>query len=472
MDIGNNSDLTIASLAPLIRRRRLSPVELTRALLARIDRLEPHLNSFITVTADLALAQARRAEKEIAGGAYRGVLHGIPICLKDLFHTGGVRTTAGSKILRNFVPDENATVVDRLLTAGAILLGKTNLHEFAYGATNLNPHYGPAKNPWSTDRVSGGSSGGSAVAVTAGLAVASLGTDTGGSIRIPSAACGCVGLKPTYGRVPVYGVIPLAPSLDHVGPICRCVEDAALVLEVIAGADPRDPASVGQVGERFAQDLKKGLRGLRIGVPRQYFFDHLQSEVRRNITGAIAVLEQTGAEIREVNLKHMGETARLAAEITVAEALVYHSRWMSKRPADYGPDLRLRFEEGMEMSALAYLQAQELRKVYAREFEQAMQSIDLMVAPTLPITAPRMDETEVGIGRAREDVRMALLRLTRPGNLTHLPAITVPCGVSSGHLPTGLQMIGRRMQEGTLLRAAYGFERLTPWHEMFPSDPV
>ncbi len=472
MDIGNDTELTIVRLAPLIRRRRLSPVDLTRALLARVDRLEPRLNSFITVTSDVALAQARRAEKEIAKGGYRGALHGIPICLKDLFYTRGIRTTAGSRILRNFVPTENAAVVDRLFEVGAILLGKTNLHEFAYGATNINPHFGPVHNPWAADRMSGGSSGGSAAAVAAGMAVASLGTDTGGSIRIPAAACGCVGFKPTHGRVPLCGVIPLAPSLDHVGPICRCVEDASLVLEAIAGAEHCDPASFGRVGERFGQDLRKGLRGLRIGVPRQYFFDRLQREVRRNTLDAIAVMEQNGAEVREVDLKGMGETAKLAGQITLAEAVVYHWRWMQKRPADYGPDLRIRLKEGMEISALAYLSAQNSRDAYTQEFDNLLQSVDILAAPTLPVAAPRIEESEVMAGRTKENVRIALLRLTRPGNLTGLPAITLPCGLTKDGLPTGLQLIGRHMDEKTVLRAAYAYEQLTPWHEMFPADPA
>lgn len=471
MDFGNNGGLTITRLAPLIRRRTLSPVELTRAVLARIDRLEPGLNSFITVTSDLALAQAKRAEKEIVRGAYRGVLHGIPFCLKDLFYTRGVRTTAGSRILRNFIPAENAVAVDRLFAAGIILLGKTNLHEFAYGATNVNPHFGPVHNPWARDRMSGGSSGGSAAAVAAGLAIASLGTDTGGSIRIPAAACGCVGIKPTHGRVPLCGVIPLAPSLDHIGPICRCVEDVALVLEAIAGADACDPASSGRVGERFTQDLKKGLRGLRLGVPRQYFFDRLQRDVRRNVTAAIATLEHNGAEVREVNLKWMSETARLAGEITVAEALVYHWKWVQQRSAEYGPDVRVRLKEGMDESALAYLQAQEMRRVYAKEFDNVLRSVDVLAAPTLPVAAPRIEESEVVVGRSRENVRVALLRLTRPGNLTGLPAITVPCGLTSDGLPTGLQLIGRRFDEKTVLRAAYAYELATSWHEMFPPEP-
>jgi aspartyl-tRNA(Asn)/glutamyl-tRNA(Gln) amidotransferase subunit A len=470
MSFGNNSELTISHLAPLIRRRKLSPVELTRALLARIDRHGSALNSFITVTSDLALAQAKRAEREIAKGQYRSPLHGIPICLKDLFFTRGIRTTAGSKILRHFIPEHNAAVVDRLFDAGAVLLGKTNLHEFAYGATNINPHFGPVHNPWDVRRMSGGSSGGSAAAVVAGLAVASLGTDTGGSIRIPAAACGCVGLKPSHGRVPLCGVIPLAPSLDHVGPICRCVQDAGLVLEAVAGADSCDPASFGKMGERFGKDLKKGLKGLRIGLPRQYFFDRLQPEVRRNTLDAIALLEKNGAQVREVNLKHMRETADLAGQITLAEALVYHWRWVQKRSADYGSDLRIRLSEGMEISALAYLHAQEVRDAYTQDFDKTLQSVDLIAAPTLPVAAPGLDENEVMTGRAKENVRIALLRLTRPGNLTGLPAISLPCGFTRNGLPTGLQLIGRHLDERTVLRAAYAYEQLTSWHTMFPPE--
>jgi aspartyl-tRNA(Asn)/glutamyl-tRNA(Gln) amidotransferase subunit A len=470
MQFANNSDLTIARLAPLLRRKKISPVELTRAFLARIERLNPGLNSFITVTAELALAQARKAEKEIACGDYRGALHGMPVCLKDLFYTKGIRTTAGSRILRNFVPDADAAVVERLYQAGAVLLGKTNLHEFAYGATNLNPHFGPTRNPWAAGYMTGGSSGGSAAAVTAGLAVASLGSDTGGSIRIPAAACGCVGFKPTYGRVPLCGVIPLAPSLDHAGPITRSVHDAALMLEAVAGADGCDPAGFGEPGECFTQDLKKGLAGLRIGVPRQYFFDRLQGKVRQNVLAAISILEQNGAECAEVDLRLTDGTAQLAGEITLAEALLFHWKWVKKRPNDYGEDLRLRLKEGIEISALTYLRAQEWRRAYTREFEGALEAVDLLAAPTLPVAAPKLEDQEVSLGRTRENVRLALLRLTRPGNLTGLPAISVPCGFTSEGLPSGLQLIGRRGDERTVLRAAYAYEQLTPWHEMFPPD--
>jgi aspartyl-tRNA(Asn)/glutamyl-tRNA(Gln) amidotransferase subunit A len=462
--------LTIAQLARLLRARRLSPVELTRAVLERIERQQPRLNAFITVTADLALRQAAAAEKEIMRGRWRGALHGIPVCVKDLFHVKGVRTTAGSRILADFVAGETAAAVERLLHAGAVLVGKTNLHEFAYGPTNLNPHYGDVRNPWNPERMSGGSSGGSAAAVAAGLALAALGTDTGGSIRIPAAACGCVGLKPTYGRVPLRGVIPLAASLDHAGPLCRCVQDAAIVLGAIAGADPADPWSYGRPGENFSRELRRGLRGIRVGVPRQYFCERVQPDVMRRVREAVAVLSAEGASVREVDLKMMDETARLAAVITHAEAILYHWRWLQTRPQDYGPDVRLRLEGGGTSSAAEYLQAQERRRAYAREMDKVLERVDLLAVPTLPVAAPRIDEASVRIGRRSEDTRLTLLRFTRPANVAGLPAISLPCGFTAENLPVGLQLIGRRRRERTLLRAAYAFEQATPWHAMFPPD--
>jgi aspartyl-tRNA(Asn)/glutamyl-tRNA(Gln) amidotransferase subunit A len=472
MNLQNDATLTISQLAPLLRRRKLSPVELTRWILTRIERLQPHLNAYITITSDLALRQARQAEKEIAKGQYRGPLHGIPISLKDLFHTRGVRTTGGSRILRRFVPSDDAPAAARMSAAGAVLLGKTNLHEFAYGATNVNLHYGAVRNPWDLDRMSGGSSGGSAASVSAALALASLGTDTGGSIRIPAAACGCVGLKPTHGLVPLSGVIPLAPSLDHVGPLCRCVEDAALILSSIAGADPNDPSSLAAPAASFTRELRAGIKGLRIGIPKQYFFDRIQSGVRTLVLAAISMLEKLGARIHEVNLELMQETAVLAGVITVAEALPYHWRWLRTRAGDYDPAIRARMEASKDLPAVEYLLAQERRRSYSAKFERVMRSVDLLAAPTLPIFAPRIGDAEVAAGRSREDVRMALLRLTRPANLTGLPSISVPCGFSTGGLPAGLQLIGRRWDEATLLRAAYAYEQATPWHQQFPQVAV
>ena len=460
----NDRDWTIAHLAPLIRRNKLSPVELTRFCLERIARLQPEINSYITITRDIALAQARRAEKEIAKGDYRGVLHGIPINLKDLFFTRGIRTTAGSRVLRKFIPEENAAVVDSLLHAGCILLGKTNMHEFAFGSTNLNPHYGPVRNPWNTDRISGGSSGGSAASVVTAQAMASFGTDTGGSIRIPAAACGCVGFKPSYNRVPMRGILPLSATLDHAGPLSRCVLDAAFLLDAAA-----KPQSMEYSSARIAHEIRRGVKSTVIGVPRQYFYDRIQSGVRESVLTAARVFEQLGADIREVNLKGMEDTEQLAADITGCEALAFHEAWLRTKSRDYGEDVRTRLEQNRAISAISYIQCLNKRASYAREFEKAMDEIHLLLVPTLPVTAPPIDAVNIRIGRARESARLAMLRLTRPGNLARLPAISLPCGFSDG-LPVGLQLIGRYFDDISVLRAAYAYESATPWHEHFPVD--
>jgi aspartyl-tRNA(Asn)/glutamyl-tRNA(Gln) amidotransferase subunit A len=463
----NNDRLTIEYLAPLIRRKELSPVELVRFLLERISRLQPAINAYITITAEIALAQARQAEKEITKGQYRGLLHGIPIGIKDLIYTRDARTTAGSRILKKFQPKKNAAVVDRLLFAGCILLGKTNLHEFAYGPTNINPHYGPVHNPWDTNRISGGSSGGSAASVISAQAIAALGTDTGGSIRIPAAACGCVGLKPSFGSVPLNGVIPLAPSLDHVGPLSRCVTDAALVFEAIA-----TPATQKSEFKRIKEQIRKGVKSFRIGVPRQFFFDRIQSEVRKAVLAAVADFENLGAEILEVNLRGMGKTNAIAAEITGDEALAYHFKWLDRRPQNYGKDVRVRLAQSRNATAVSYIQARQEMNAYAQMFAQALGGVHLLIAPTLPIIVPDIKRADKGIGRSGEDTRTDLLSLTRPANLSGLPAISVPCGFSSNGLPIGLQLIGRLSDEVTLLRAAFAYEQATPWHRQFPHDGI
>lgn len=462
----NDSELTISCLAPSIRRKKLSPVELTQFLLERISRLQPVINAYITVSAESALAQARRLEKEITKGRYRGVLHGIPISLKDLFYTKGIRTTAGSRILEDFIPTENAAVVDRLIASGCILLGKTNLHEFAYGATNINPHYGPVRNPWNPNCISGGSSGGSAASVVSAQAIASFGTDTGGSIRIPSSACGCVGLKPTYGRLPLDGVIPLSGTLDHAGPLSRCVLDAAFLLDAVA-----EPGLWSYNRTPAGGKIQKDVRSYKIGIPRQYFFDCVQPDVRQAVLAAVEVFQGLGATVREVNLKGMEETARLAADITGAEALAFHEKWLQEKSLDYGEDVRSRLEQSRTLTATAYIQSLQRKIDYTREFVKALNSVRLLVAPTLPVAAPAIGRNEVKIGRASEDVRLALLRLTRPANLAGLPAISVPCGFSAQQLPIGMQLIGRPFDEAGVLQAAYAYECATPWHRRFPLEP-
>ena len=312
-------------------------------------------------------------------------------------------------------------------------------------------------------RISGGSSGGSAASVVTAQALASFGTDTGGSIRIPSAACGCVGLKPTYGRVPMSGIIPLAESLDHAGPLSRCVTDAAFLLNAVA--EPRlwnsDPV-------RAAAEIRGGVQSLRIGIPRQYFFDRIQSDVRNAVLASVGILEQLGAQITELKVTGLEDTAGLAAEITGDEAFAFHEKWLKQRPQDYGEDVRTRLEQGGSATAAAYINARKKQLIYSNSFEEAFDKVDALLAPTIPITAPPIKRTRMRIGNAIEDVRTALLRLTRPGNLTGLPAISIPCGFSSEGLPIGLQLIGRRFEETTLLRAAYAYEQATPWHLAFP----
>ena len=468
MTLLNDEKLTIGRIAPLIRKKQISPEQLTRYFLERIQVLQPKLNAFITITAELARKQARQAEREIKKGMYRGPLHGIPITLKDLFYTAGIRTTAGSKILRRFVPKENAAVVERLYAAGTVLLGKTNLHEFAYGVTTNNPHYGPVHNPWDLERISGGSSGGSAAAVSAALGLASLGTDPGGSIRIPSAACGVVGLKPTRGLVPLQGVIPLAFSLDHVGPICRCVEDAALMMEAIAPPDGQSAGKRYQAGRLFTRSLRGGVKNIRIGIPKQYFFDHLQKEVREFVLTACATLGRMGAELREVEVKGMKEAVPLVAVITVGEALSYHWNWLQTRAKDYGADVLERMRLSKNQRTVDYLRAQEQRRIFTENFVKIFDSVDVLMAPTLPVPPPLIGQKEIPRGRTKEDVRAALLRMTRPGNLTGLPAISLPCGLTADGLPVGLQILARHYDEPTLLQVAYAYEQATPWHTMFP----
>ncbi len=462
--------LSIESLAALLRRKKLSPVELTRSLLDRISRLNPHLNAFLTVTADRALADARRAEKEIRAGRWRGPLHGVPISLKDNIWTRGIRTTAGSKVLADFVPDRDATVARRLRRAGAVLLGKTNMHEFAYGVTSTNPHYGPVRNPWDLARIPGGSSGGSAAALAAGLCFASIGSDTGGSIRIPAALCGVVGLKPTFGRVSCFGVIPLARSLDQTGPLARTVADAAIVLRAIAGRDPLDPTTSARPVPDYLQALRRKPARVRLGWPREYFWEKLDPEVRRIAESAARNFAALGAAIEEVSLPHLRASEDPSTHIALAEARQFHesSGWYPARAADYGEDVRKRLELASDVRAVDYLAAFVIRKLLSADFDAAFSRVDALLAPTTPIPAPLIDAKLARIGAEEESVRSALLRLNRPANFAGHPAISIPCGFTRSGLPVGLQLIGRAFDEQALLRLALLFEHSHPAHFRHP----
>lgn len=465
---------SIKQLSVLLARRKISPVELTKYFLALIEQHNPALHAYLTVVRESALAAAQASEKRFRAGRSRGPLDGIPISLKDNIWTRGIRTTAGSKFLGNFVPEEDATVAAKLANAGAVLLGKTNLHEFAYGITTGNPHYGAAHNPWDTKRIPGGSSGGSAAAIAAGLCVASVGTDTGGSIRIPAALCGVVGLKPTFGRVSVYGTVPLCPSLDHVGPLARTVGDAALMFAAIACRDPLDATTLAQPRFKpFASVLHLSSRlksrftkkhPLRLGLPKEYFFDGLSGEVRKSVSAAARSFEHLGAIVKEISLPHICEGDDASTAIALAEATNVHQSagWFPAHAHDYGDDVRKRLELGRDIRAVDYLAAQETRKRVLADFESVLAEVDAILAPTVPIPAPLIGENSVQIDSKQETVRSALIRLNRPANFTGLPAISLPCGWTENGLPVGLQLIGRAWGEEELLMIALLFEQAHP----------
>jgi aspartyl-tRNA(Asn)/glutamyl-tRNA(Gln) amidotransferase subunit A len=463
---------SLEQVAILLRRKKLSPVGLVDAILARIVRLNPRLNAYISVLGEQARAHARTAEREISRGRYRGPLHGVPVALKDNICTRGVRTTAGSKILADFVPAADATVARRLARAGAILIGKTNLHEFAYGVTTENPHYGATLNPWAQERIPGGSSGGSAAALAAGMCFGSVGTDTGGSIRIPASLCGVFGLKPTFGRVSCAGVVPLARTLDHTGPLARTVTDLAILLRAIAGRDALDPSTAIVRVPDYLCALRGRLVRLRFGWPEDYFLERVDEEILRAVERAARQLEELGAKIEKVALPHVTGSEAPSNRIALAEARQYHESmgYFPERAAEYGEDVRKRLDAGRDVAAVDYLQALEARRQAQAEFEETFRRVDAILAPTTPVAAPRLGKKLVTLGGEQESVRAALIRLNRPANFTGLPAISVPCGFTRDGLPIGLQLIGRPWEEALLLQIAFAYEGATAWHTRHPSE--
>jgi len=449
--------MSIGEAAAGLRARRFSAVDLATAAIFRIDRLNPTMRAFITVTAEQALEQARQADRELAMGQDRGPFHGVPVALKDLFYTKGVPTTAGSKVYQNFLPEYNATVVEKLLAAGAVLLGKLNMHEFAYGITSANPHFGAVRNPWNPRHSPGGSSGGSAAAVATHMVFMAMGTDTGGSIRIPASFCGTVGLKPTYGRVSRFGVLPLGFSQDHMGPLTRSVRDAALALNAIAGHDPRDPTSSRRPVVDYVPGEDCSIRGVRIGFSDSFFFERLHEDVESAVRGAIARAQSLGAVIKPVRLPDMDALNAVARIVLLSEASSVAEPFMEDR-GQFGPDVLALLDQGRLVPATDYINAQRLRRKMRREFEQVWQEVDCLIAPATPTPAPRIGDATIRLGGRDEDVRLASTRLVRCFNALGFPALSLPCGLSASGLPLGMQIVGPAFEEALLLRIGAALE--------------
>jgi aspartyl-tRNA(Asn)/glutamyl-tRNA(Gln) amidotransferase subunit A len=449
--------IDLATATRLIASEEFSPVELTAAYLERIASTDAEVNAFITVTADEALSDARKIEREIARGEIRGPLAGAPIALKDLFDTAGIRTTAGSKFFADRVPERDALVVQRLREAGAIVLGKLNMHEWALGVTNDNPHYGACHNPAALDRITGGSSGGSAAALAAGLCVGALGSDTGGSIRIPASLCGIVGLKPTYGRVSTTGVVPLSWSLDHIGPMARRVTDVALMLGVIAGWDSADPGSANVPVDDYLSGIADGVAGWRIGVVADESLGEVEPDVRSAFRSAVGHLVGSGAIVEEFAVPDLPDAARLNGLMTPADAATFHRERIERSPEHFGQDVLTRLRRGAAYGATDYADARRrqtvLRHQFSGWFREHGGPYDVVVLPSTPCVAPRIAGLDAVV------MAPILTRLTAPFNFTGLPALSVPCGADRDGLPIGLQIVGAAWAERRVLRAGRAFER-------------
>lgn len=455
---------SIIELADLIRTRQITPVELTKSFIQRIEELEPRINAFITVTREDALASAHQAEKEVMQGTYRGPLHGIPVGIKDLYNTKGIRTTSGSTIFKDFVPNEDSTVVQRLKNAGAVVIGKLMMTEFAFGAQGKNEHYGSVRNPWNTEYITGGSSTGSGASVGAAECPLSLGSDTGGSVRVPASLCGVVGLKPTYGLISRFGMTELSWSLDHVGPLARTVEGVAAALQVLAAYDPKDPTSVNGPQVDYVASLNSTVEGLRIGIPKEYAWDIVDAEVESVVRTASDQLESLGASVEEASVPHMEDMGLVMSTIIPADAATVHRSMVLSRGHEYDSITRLHLESGLFISAADYVKAMRLRSALNREIHGAFRQADVLVMPTAPVAAQPYSAETVKIGSTEIRVRFLLSRITRVFNPGGFPAVSVPCGFTSQGLPIGLQVVGRPFEDATVLRVAHAYQQATQWH--------
>ena len=452
-------DLSQASQA--VQTREVSPVELTQACLARIEKFDPQLKAFITVTAESAMQEARQAEAEIGRGEWKGPLHGIPLAVKDLAETAGVRTTAASAVLQHHIPSEDAEVVRRLRLAGAVLLGKLNLHEFAYGGSGVISHYGAARNPWNTAHITGGSSSGSAAAVAASLCYGAIGTDTAGSIRLPAAYCGIVGLKPSYGLVSTRGIIPLSWSLDHVGPMTRTVSDAALVLQAIAHYDAHDVYCQKYPPVFYPSALAEPVSGLRLATPREFWKD-VDQEIEKAVDAAVVMLSGLTAGVRDISIATESDRT-----VVRCEPFVYHQKYLEAHEREYHPETLRRIRSGADVSAPAYIEKYRELLWQRREVLHIFEEADLLLTPTSPVLPPSLAELE----QKPDELRMrelVMLRNTRPWNVFGLPAISLPCGFSASGLPIGLQIIGAPGSEGVIMSLARAYEKETEWHKRRP----
>jgi len=461
--------LSISEAAAELRSGIITPTELLAETLERIDQLDSRIQAFVTVMRDQAYEEAEKAENEQRTGFFRSPLHGIPIAIKDLIAVKDVRMTAGSKVLADYVSQEDATVVEQLRRAGAVIIGKTNTHEFAYGT-----YTPPTRNPWDLARIPGGSSGGSAAALAATMCHGAIGSDTGGSIRIPSACCGVTGLKPTYGRVSTYGVIPLSWSLDHVGPMGRSAEDCALLFDAIVKYDPRDPNSVSGPPGKASASLIGGaegrgplsLQGMKLGVPSESFVAPLDPAVRAAWRAALLVLQEEGAEVIDIEL--LRPAMDIYRTIQMPEASLAHMErgWLTERLEAYGERTRSRLLQGQIIPAVDYLRAQQQRRAFSSNLRSIMQKINALVLPTIPMPAILIEQADQDmlIDGVTENATVALLRMTMPFNLAGLPAISLPCGFTAGNLPIGLQIVGKPFEESMILRIAHAYQQLTDWH--------
>jgi aspartyl-tRNA(Asn)/glutamyl-tRNA(Gln) amidotransferase subunit A len=452
------AQMPILELSRLLREKKLSPVELTNDCLTRIERLNAQLDAFITVTAKSALLEAHKAEEEIQGGSWRGPLHGIPLGLKDLIDTAGVRTTAASALFKDRIPTKDAEVVHRLKAAGAVLLGKQNLHEFAYGGSSVISYYGPSHNPWELEHITGGSSGGSAAAVAAGMCYGAIGSDTSGSIREPAAFCSLVGLKPTYGRVSLRGVIPLSPSLDHLGPLTRTVADAALILQAIAGFDAKDATSADVAVPDYLSSPGKDIKQFRIGRPKKDFYDELDPDITAAVEEALSVLQDLGGEIREIDLPELTDRT-----VQYAECYAYHAEYVARSPELYQPETLRRIKAGAGITARELEEKRQELAQARRDIAHVFENVDVLITPTTPVPAPAIAELKGDPVELRPR-ELFLLRNTRPFNIWGLPAISVPCGFTTSGLPIGLQIVGPHWEEARVLRVAGAYEAATEWH--------